>query len=94
MGAIIQDGAWVGKGTIVAAGAVVRERQVIPPNSVVMGIPAQVREAKPGQMKRITNNAVGYAALAQLYKRGLDVTSPALLHQMRLEVDPFFEPKE
>lgn len=93
MGVIIQDGAVIGKGTIVAAGAVVRERQVIPPNSVVMGIPAKIKEAKPGQMKRITDNALSYAALAQLYKRGLDVTSADLFQQMHREVERFFNPK-
>jgi carbonic anhydrase/acetyltransferase-like protein (isoleucine patch superfamily) len=93
MGAIVLDGAVIGKGTIVGAGAVVRERQVIPPHSMVTGIPARVRKAKPGQMKRITANAILYAALAQLYKRGLDVTSSALLQQMRLEVEPFFDPR-
>jgi carbonic anhydrase/acetyltransferase-like protein (isoleucine patch superfamily) len=94
MGAIVLDGAVIGTGTILAAGAVVRERQVIPPHSMVTGIPARVREAKPAQMKRITENAFLYAALARLYKRGLDVTSSDLLHQMRREVAPFFDPKE
>jgi carbonic anhydrase/acetyltransferase-like protein (isoleucine patch superfamily) len=93
MGAIVQDGALVGKGTIVGAGAVVRERQQIPPNSIVIGVPAQVREAKPGQMRRITDNALSYAALAQLYKRGWDVTSVELHRRMMEELRPFFDPK-
>lgn len=93
MGAIIQDGAIIGKGTIVAAGAVVLERKVIPPNSLVMGLPAQARNGKPGQMKRITENALNYAALAQLYKRGLDVTSLDLFQRMQKEISPFFDPK-
>lgn len=94
MGVIIQDGAVIGKGTIVAAGAVVRERQVIPPNSIVMGVPAQIKEGKSGQMKRITDNALSYAALAQLYKRGLDVTSADLFQQMHREVERFFDQKK
>lgn len=93
MGAIVQDGAVIGKGSIVAAGAVVRERQVIPPNSIVMGLPAQVREAKPGQMRRITDNALSYAALAQLYKRGMDVTSLDLYNEMLRELKGVFDPK-
>jgi carbonic anhydrase/acetyltransferase-like protein (isoleucine patch superfamily) len=93
MGAIIQDGAVIGKGSIVAAGAVVREAQVIPPNSIVMGIPAQVREGKPGQMKRITDNALSYAALARLYKQGMDVTSAALWQAMVEELRPVFDPE-
>ncbi len=93
MGAIIQDGAWIGRGTIVAAGAVVRERQVVPPHSIVMGVPAQCKAGKPGQMKRITDNALSYAALAQLYMRGADVTSADLFEQMLREVELFFDPK-
>jgi carbonic anhydrase/acetyltransferase-like protein (isoleucine patch superfamily) len=93
MGAIIQDRAVIGKGTIVGAGAVVREGQQIPPNSIVIGVPAQVREAKPGQMHRITDNALSYAALAQVYKRGWDVTSAELHKKMMEELGPFFDPK-
>jgi carbonic anhydrase/acetyltransferase-like protein (isoleucine patch superfamily) len=94
MGVIIQDGALIGKGTIVAAGAVVREGQVIPPNSIVMGVPAQYKSGKPGQINRITANALSYAALAQLYKRGLDVTSHDLFRQMVQEVESYFDPKK
>lgn len=94
MGVIVQDGAVIGKGTIVAAGAVVREGQVIPPNSIVMGVPAQVKGGKTGQMKRITDNALSYSALAQLYRRGLDVTSAELFEQMLREVELFFDPKK
>jgi carbonic anhydrase/acetyltransferase-like protein (isoleucine patch superfamily) len=89
----IQDRAVIGKGTIVGAGAVVREGQQIPPNSIVIGVPAQVREAKPGQMHRITDNALSYAALAQVYKRGWDVTSAELHKKMMEELGPFFDPK-
>jgi carbonic anhydrase/acetyltransferase-like protein (isoleucine patch superfamily) len=77
----------------VAAGAVVRERQQIPPNSIVTGVPAQFREGKPGQMRRITQNALSYAALAQLYQRGMDVTSADLYQEMLREVSQAFDPK-
>jgi len=93
MGAIVQDGARIGEGTIVGAGAVVREGQQIPPNSVVIGVPARVREAKPGQMCRITDNALSYAALAQLYKRGWDVTSVDLHKKMMEDLRPIFDPR-
>ncbi len=35
-------GAKVGEGSIIAAGALVREKEVIPPNSLVVGMPGKV----------------------------------------------------
>lgn len=43
MGAIVMDGARVGRGSFIGAGALVTENMQIPPNSVVMGVPAKVR---------------------------------------------------
>ena len=77
---VIQDFAVIGEGSIVAAGAVVLERQVVPPNSLVMGIPGKIREGSEGQLDKIKNNALFYAALAQLYKLGEDVTSGEALN--------------
>ncbi|HLG42536.1 MAG TPA: gamma carbonic anhydrase family protein [Planctomycetota bacterium] len=42
IGAILLAGAKIGEGCIVAAGAVVRERQEIPPRSIVVGVPGKV----------------------------------------------------
>ncbi|RMG60826.1 MAG: gamma carbonic anhydrase family protein [Deltaproteobacteria bacterium] len=42
IGAIVLDGAVVGKGSIVGAGALVTQGTVIPPHSLVMGIPGKV----------------------------------------------------
>lgn len=84
--AVIQDFAVIGAGTIVAAGAVVLERQVVPPHSLVMGVPGKVREGRPDQLKKITGNALTYAALAQLYKAGTDVTSIEALTEKAAEL--------
>jgi carbonic anhydrase/acetyltransferase-like protein (isoleucine patch superfamily) len=43
MGAILLTGAEIGEDVIVAAGALVPEGMVIPPKSLVMGLPARVR---------------------------------------------------
>jgi carbonic anhydrase/acetyltransferase-like protein (isoleucine patch superfamily) len=45
MGATILNGAHIGAGTIVAAGALVPERMIVPPGSLVAGLPAKVRRA-------------------------------------------------
>ncbi len=42
MNATVLTGAKVGRGSIIAAGALVLENQVIPPNSLVVGVPGKV----------------------------------------------------
>lgn len=42
MGAIVLDGAHIGRGSVVGAGAVVTKGAVIPPCSLVLGVPAKV----------------------------------------------------
>ena len=42
MHATVLTGAKIGRGSIIAAGALVLENQVIPPNSLVVGVPAKV----------------------------------------------------
>ena len=62
MGAIILSGAIIGEEAIVAAGTLVREGQEIPPRSVAMGVPAQVkRETTEEDLNRMRDNAAGYA---------------------------------
>jgi carbonic anhydrase/acetyltransferase-like protein (isoleucine patch superfamily) len=43
MGATILNDARIGEGSIIAAGAVIPEHTVIPPNSLVAGVPGKVR---------------------------------------------------
>ena len=42
MNATVLTGAKIGRGSIIAAGALVRENEVIPPNSLVAGVPGKV----------------------------------------------------
>ena len=66
MGAIVLNGAHVGAGSIIAAGAVVLGGAEIPPNSMVMGVPAKVRSTiRPEQIKASRENAERYVALAK-----------------------------
>jgi carbonic anhydrase/acetyltransferase-like protein (isoleucine patch superfamily) len=43
IGAVILNDARIGEGSIIAAGAVIPEHTVIPPNSLVAGVPGKVR---------------------------------------------------
>ncbi|WP_353072737.1 gamma carbonic anhydrase family protein [Tunturiibacter gelidoferens] len=45
IGATILNDARIGEGSIIAAGAVIPEHTVIPPNSLVAGVPGKVRRA-------------------------------------------------
>lgn len=63
MGAIIMNGAVIGQGSIVAAGAVITANQVIPPYSLVAGIPGKVIKSIPEKWDRIHSEAVKYKTL-------------------------------
>lgn len=54
MGAMLLDNAEIGEYCIVAAGAVVTEGQIVPPNSLVMGVPGKVvRDLQESDIRRI-----------------------------------------
>lgn len=71
MGAIVLDGAVIGKGSMIGAGALVLEGAVIPPGSLVVGSPARVlRQVSQEQTEHIWDAAIHYAEEA---KKQLDV---------------------
>lgn len=71
-GAMVLDGAKIGSFTIVAAGAFVPPRKVIPDGVVVMGSPAQVvRELTDRDRAYIAGGAQHYRDNAQRYRREL-----------------------
>ncbi|HYW30002.1 MAG TPA: gamma carbonic anhydrase family protein [Gemmatimonas sp.] len=71
MGAILLNGTHVGAGSIIGAGAVCTERMMIPPGSLVVGIPAKVVRALSSEASAKTiANARRYADLKEKYKRG------------------------
>jgi carbonic anhydrase/acetyltransferase-like protein (isoleucine patch superfamily) len=71
MGAILLNRVHVGTGSIIGAGAVCTEGMQIPPNSLVLGVPARVaRETTDAERGRIRQTVDSYLALQDEYKRG------------------------
>lgn len=68
MGAILLGGSKVGDGALVGAGALVREGMVVPPRSLVVGVPGKVIGTVPESLRNdIARNVAGYVAKALLY---------------------------
>jgi carbonic anhydrase/acetyltransferase-like protein (isoleucine patch superfamily) len=71
MGAILLNRVHVGTGSIIGAGAVCTEGMQVPPNSLVLGVPARVvRETTDAERDRIRQTVESYLALQDEYKRG------------------------
>ena len=69
MGAIVLNGARIGEDSIVAAGTLVTEGMVVPPRSMVMGVPAQVRRPlTDSEMAGIRASAERYVQYRRDYK--------------------------
>ena len=69
MGSSLLNGVHVGSGSIVGAGAVVREGMKIPPNSLVLGVPGRiVRETTNAERERIRMTVQSYLDLQEGYK--------------------------
>jgi carbonic anhydrase/acetyltransferase-like protein (isoleucine patch superfamily) len=64
IGAIVLNGAHIGTGSIIAAGALIPEHTHIPPNSLVTGVPGRIRRpttpADQALIQTITTNYLGY----------------------------------
>lgn len=68
MGAIILDGAEIGKECLIGAGAVVAPRSQIPPRSLVVGNPAKVlRPLRSEEIDRLHQTADNYVRFAHEY---------------------------
>ena len=70
MGAIIMDGARIGTGSFVGAGAVVTENTNIPPNSVVVGMPARVIKMTTEAQRQNTLDSVEFYLEEVRHMRG------------------------
>lgn len=65
MRAVVMNGARIGAGSIVGVGAVVTEGTLIPPRSLVLGLPGKVvRPTDERDLERIRHAAEHYAAAA------------------------------
>jgi carbonic anhydrase/acetyltransferase-like protein (isoleucine patch superfamily) len=77
MGSILLNGVHVGTGSIVGAGAVVREGMKIPPNSLVLGVPGRiVRETTDAERERIRMTVQSYLDLQLKYRGGAIAAHP------------------
>jgi carbonic anhydrase/acetyltransferase-like protein (isoleucine patch superfamily) len=69
MNATVLNRAVIGAQSLVAAGAVVLEDTVVPPRSLVAGVPAKVRrQLTDDEVAALARNADTYAQRAQVYK--------------------------
>lgn len=80
MGSILLNGAVVSTGSVVAAGSVLREGMVVPPRSLVMGVPGRVvRPVDDALRDRIRATWRHYVELAQRHQAGGFPVHPATL---------------
>jgi carbonic anhydrase/acetyltransferase-like protein (isoleucine patch superfamily) len=72
MGAVVMNRAIIGSRTILAAGALVVEDTTIPPGSLVLGVPAQIRRELTGdEVGRILTSAADYCVRARAHAAAL-----------------------
>lgn len=65
IGARVLDGARIGRLSLIAAGALVREGQIVPERSLVVGVPGVVkRTLTDGEIERILRTPARYTKLA------------------------------
>ena len=71
IGAIVLNRVVVGRGSIVGAGAVCSEGMVIPPNSLVLGVPGKIVRATDETLReRIAAGVAAYVELSERHRRG------------------------
>lgn len=75
MHATVLNGAVLGEGCLIAAGALVTENTVVPPHSLVMGIPGKVRgTVTPEKAAELAHNVQEYCDLARAHARACGKT--------------------
>ena len=66
MGAVVLNGAKIGKHSMIGAGCVVPENMVVPENSIVVGVPGRViKNVSDLQVENIVKNAQHYVELSK-----------------------------
>eukprot|EP01036_Dinobryon_divergens_P048209 gene48210-64683_t len=72
IGAVVLNGAKIGKNCLVGAGALVTEGKEFPDGSMIIGSPAKaVRELTPEQIEGLRQSAQHYIDNARRFQRGL-----------------------
>jgi carbonic anhydrase/acetyltransferase-like protein (isoleucine patch superfamily) len=75
MGAIILNGAKIGRGCLVGAGALLTEGKIFPDGSLIVGAPAKVTRAlDDATIAGLRKSATGYVANWRRYAAGLVVS--------------------
>lgn len=69
IGAVVLNGARIGRGSMVGARALVTEGMQVPPGSLVLGVPGRIRPLSAEQAARIRAPAEHYVARKELYRR-------------------------
>jgi len=71
MGAVLLNRVRIGTGSVVAAGAVIPEGMIVPPRSLVMGVPGRiVRQVDAELGRRIADTWAHYVELARQHREG------------------------
>ena len=71
MGAILLNRVHVGRGSIIGAGALCPEGMVVPPGSLVIGLPGRVvRPTTAAERERIARTVDSYLAMQERHRRG------------------------
>jgi len=74
---VILNGAKIGSGSVIGAGSVVPEKMDIPPNSLVVGVPAKVKKTDEKFLQMCKLNAELYLSKSKEHKEGkYDLYSP------------------
>ncbi len=69
MGAIVLSYARIGTGSLIAAGALIRENTVVPPRTIMAGVPAKEKGSVTDEMTtRIKLSAEHYLELVELHR--------------------------
>jgi carbonic anhydrase/acetyltransferase-like protein (isoleucine patch superfamily) len=69
MGAVILNGAHIGTGSLIAASALVPQGMVVPPRSLVTGVPGRIRrELSDAEVANNRHNAQVYQRLIELHR--------------------------
>ena len=71
MGAIVLNHVQVGNGSVIGAGAVLVEGTIVPPSSLVLGIPGRVfRQVDEGMLERLAHGWRHYVDQARRHRAG------------------------
>jgi carbonic anhydrase/acetyltransferase-like protein (isoleucine patch superfamily) len=77
MGAIVLNGARIGRNCLIGAGALVTEGKEFADGTLVVGSPAKaMRQLEPHMITALRNSATNYVANARRFAAGLKEWSP------------------